>query len=77
MLLGSLAAYLADQGLSPQTVKTYLASVRNTQISLDFPDPKEHPIFKRVQAGIARLRLLKLVLSPVHVCLSLWTFCEH
>ena len=39
-LLCSFAAYLADQGLSPQTIKGYLAAVQNTQISLGFPDPR-------------------------------------
>ena len=58
-LLCSFAAYLADQGLSPQTIKGYLAAVRNTQISLGFPDPRDQsslPILKRVQAGIQRVR---------------------
>ena len=58
-LLCSFAAYLADQGLSPQTNKGYLAAVRNTQISLGFPDPRDQsslPILKRVQAGIQRVR---------------------
>ena len=55
-------AYLADQGLSPQTGKTYLAAIRSTQISLGLPDPREHsslPILRRVQAGISRARLLR------------------
>ncbi len=60
ILLCSFAAYLADEGLAPQTIKTYLSSVRNTQLSLGFPDPREQsslPILKRVQAGISRIRL--------------------
>ena len=58
----SFAAFLADQGLAPQTVKSYLSAVRNSQISLGLPDPRHQsslPILKRVQAGIARLRMLK------------------
>ena len=58
-LLCSFAAYLADQGLSPQTIKGYLAAVRNTQISLGFPDPRVQsslPILKQVQAEIQRVR---------------------
>lgn len=61
-LLCSFAAFLADQGLAPQTVKSYLSAVRNSQISLGLPDPRDQsslPILKRVQAGIARLRMLK------------------
>ena len=38
-LLRQFAAFLAQQGLSSQTVKTYLAAIRNLQISLGFPDP--------------------------------------
>ncbi len=62
LLLCSFAAHLADEGLAPQTIKTYLASVRNAQLALGLPDPRERsslPILKRVQAGISRLRLLK------------------
>ena len=54
------AAYLANEGLSPQTGKTYLAGVRNMQLSLGLPDPRDQsslPILKRVQAGISRVRL--------------------
>ena len=40
MTLCSFVAYLADDGSSSQTTKTYLAAVRNPQISLEFPDPK-------------------------------------
>ncbi len=60
ILLCSFAAYLADEGVAPQTIKTYLSSVRNTQLSLGLPDPREQsslPILKRVQAGISRIRL--------------------
>ena len=59
-VLCSFAAYLADQGLSPQTIKSYLAGVRNMQLSLGLPDPRDQsslPILKRVQAGIWRARL--------------------
>ena len=61
-LLCSFAAYLADQQLAPQTIKSYLSALRNTQISLGLPDPREQsslPILKRVQAGISRIRMLK------------------
>ena len=59
-LLCAFAAFLADEGLSPQSIKSYLAAVRNTQLSLGLPDPREQsslPLLKRVQAGISRVRL--------------------
>ena len=59
-LLCAFAAHSADAGLAGQTNKSYLTAVRNTQLSLGFPDPREQsslPILKRVQAGIARVRL--------------------
>ena len=51
---------MADSGLTPQTVKSYLSAIRNTQLSLGLPDPREQsslPMLKRVQAGISRTRL--------------------
>ena len=59
-LLCAFAAYMADSGLTPQTVKSYLSAIRNTQLSLGLPDPREQsslPMLKRVQAGISRARL--------------------
>ncbi|XP_064402396.1 uncharacterized protein LOC135348148 [Halichondria panicea] len=74
LLLCSFASYLADEGLAPQTVKTYLASVRNTQLSLGLPDPREGsslPILKWAQAGISRLRLLKGTKSRVRLPITI------
>ena len=59
-LLCSFAAFLADSGLTPQTIKTYMSAIRNTQLSLGLPDPREQstlPVLKRVLAGISRSRL--------------------
>ena len=59
LLLCYFAAYLARNGLAPQTVKGYLSAVRNAQISMGLPDPRERsalPLLKRVQAGISRVR---------------------
>ena len=59
-LLCSFAAFMADSGLATQTVKSYIAAIRNTQLSLGLPDPREQsspPILKRVLAGIGRSRL--------------------
>ena len=55
-------AFMADQGLSPQTGRSYLSAVRSMQISLGLPDPRERsamPILARVQAGIRRIRALQ------------------
>lgn len=51
-----------DQNLAPQTIKSYLSGLRNMQISLGLPDPREQSsllILKWVQAGICRTRMLK------------------
>lgn len=48
-LLCSFISFLADEGLAPQTCKAYLLAVRNMQISLGLPDPREHsslPVLK-------------------------------
>ena len=61
LVLCSFAAFLADQGLAPQTGKGYLAAVRNMQISLGLPDPRDQssmPMLRRVQAGIQRMRAI-------------------
>jgi hypothetical protein len=53
------AAFLADEGLTPQTAKSYLAAVRNLQLSLGLPDPRDQsslPILKRAsQASAGRI----------------------
>ena len=60
LLLCYFASYLAQLGMAPQTVKGYLAGVRNAQISMGLPDPREQsslPLLRRVQTGISRIRL--------------------
>ena len=55
------ASYLATTHLSPQTIKTYLAGIRHTQIRLGLPEPREFsslPRLKLVQAGISRVHAL-------------------
>ena len=57
-ILCYFSAYLASQHLSPQTIKTYLAGIRFTQITLGLPEPKEFsslPRLRMVQAGIKRV----------------------
>ena len=69
-LLCAFAAFMADKGLAPQTIKSYLAAIRNTQLSLGLPDPREHsslPVLKRVQAGICRARLNRVQSTKVRL----------
>jgi len=59
LLLSYFGAYLARIGLAQQIVRGYLAAVRNAQISMGLPDPREQsslPLLRRVQAGISRIR---------------------
>ena len=61
-LLCYFSSYLACQNLSPQTIKTYLAGIRHTQITLGLPDPKDFSSLsrlKQVQAGIQRTHALR------------------
>lgn len=61
-ILCSYAAYLADQGLAPQSIRVYLSAVRSMQISLGLPNPRDQsslPILQRVQAGIRRAHAAK------------------
>ena len=43
--------YLAGQHLSPQTIKTYLAGIRHTQILLGLSEPREFSSLSRLQPG--------------------------
>ena len=56
-ILCYLSTYMACQGLSPQTIKVYLAGIRYMQISLGLTDPKEFismPYLCMVQSDIQR-----------------------
>lgn len=60
-ILCYFASYLATIHLSPQTIKTYLAGIRHTQIRLGLPEPKEFSSLSRlklIQAGITRVHAL-------------------
>ena len=51
------SSHLACQGLSPQTIKTYLAGIRHMQVTLGLPEPRAYsslPRLRLVQAGIQR-----------------------
>ena len=61
-LLCYFVAHLAEEGLAYQTVKTYLAAVRDTHVSLGFPDLRSSdnlPRLTKIQAGIRRVQALK------------------
>ena len=61
-LLCYFAVALAEEGLAPQSIKTYLAAARSMHISLGFPDPRVNsslPILRRIQAGIQRVQATK------------------
>ena len=56
-ILCYFTSHLAQQNLSSQTIKTYLAGIRHTQISLGLPEPQAFsslPRLKLVQAGVER-----------------------
>ena len=58
-ILCYFASYLASKDLSAQTVKVYLAALRDLHISLGFPDLRDQsslPLLKRVQSGIQRVQ---------------------
>jgi hypothetical protein len=53
-LLCCFATFLANEGLAPQSIKSYLAAVRNTQLSLGLPDPREQSAFPVSRARLGR-----------------------
>lgn len=56
-LLCYFTAHLAGRKLSPQSIKTYLAGVRHTQISLGLPEPRAFSSLPRLhltQTGVQR-----------------------
>ena len=58
-LLCYFSTKLADDGLAPQTIKVHLSTIRNMQLSLGLPPPREEstlPVLKRVLDGIRRVR---------------------
>ena len=74
-----LCSYLADQGLAPQTGKSYLSALQMKQISLGLPDPRDQssfPKLKRVQAGISQARLLTGSPPRVHLPITVTVLSE-
>jgi len=65
-ILCYFVTYLARQNLSPQTIKTHLEGVRNTQIILGLPEPRAFsplPHLQLVQIGVQRTFLQILPVS--------------
>lgn len=74
-----------------QSIKTYLAAVRNMHISMGFPDPRDKsslPVLRRIQLGIQRVQSQKpaaasrKVRLPITVDIldqlrSYWTRTKH
>ena len=59
LLLCRFIASLAQEGLSPATLKTYLAGIRHAQVMRGFPEPAYPagmPRLKLLQTGVARDR---------------------
>ena len=53
-------AFLAMDGLAPQSIKSYLAAIRHTQIEAGLPEPKSLsscPRLKLILNGVARQRM--------------------
>ena len=53
------AAFLAQEGLAPSSIKLYLSAVRHMQVVLGFPEPRAEsslPRLKLVLNGITRAR---------------------
>ena len=58
-LLCYFVATLANQGLAPSTIKTYLATVRHAQITRCLPEPRHDsslPRLRLLQMGVRRVR---------------------
>jgi len=60
-LLCYYVAYLTNNGLAYQTIKTYLAAIRHVQIVQGLPEPKQYasmPKLKVVEKGVRKIRAL-------------------
>ena len=77
-------AYLADNGLVYQTIKTYLAAIRHIQIAQGLPEPKQYasmPKLKVVEKGVCKIRALDKSFRPrlpiipamLHQIRALWS----
>ena len=66
-LLCYFVTYLASQGISPATIKTYLAAVRNAQILRGHPEPRHSSSLPRLQLLQSGVRREALHRSPATV----------
>ena len=69
-LLCYYSSFLACENLTPQTIKTYLAALRHTQVVLGLPEPSQLsslPRLKLVQAGIQRAHALSQCTSRIRL----------
>ena len=85
-LLCYFAAAMANDHLAPQTIKTYLSTIRFMQISLGLPEPREFssPRLHLVQMAIKRTHYQRVPLSTkvrlpitpaiLHRIKVLWSF---
>ena len=55
-LLTYFAAYLAEEGLKEQSIRTYLAAVRFLQLSMGLPDPRDGSSLPRLRLVLAGIR---------------------
>ena len=83
-ILCYFSTYMACQGLSPQTIKVYLAGIRHMKISIGLPDPKEFtsmPRLRMAQSGIQRcvseqdskVTKIRLPITPT-ILLQMWDY---
>ena len=66
-LLCYYASFLANQQLTPQTIKTYLSAIRYMQVVLGLPEPREFsslPRLRLVQMGIQRTHSQRVTGTP-------------
>ena len=75
MLLYPHSRYLRiySEGLSPGTIKVYMAGIRHMQVTLGLPEPKEFsslPRLRLVQEGIKRTHAQRVV-GKERICLPI------
>ncbi len=58
-ILCYFAAYLAEEALSYQTIKSYLSGIRHLHLSLGFPDPDYGHSMPRLQQTLRGVRVVK------------------
>ena len=66
-------SFFANQKLSPQTIKTYLAGIHHMQITLGLPEPREFsslPRLRLVQAGIQQVHA-QVATAPTRIRLPI------